>query len=98
MGGQRVTRAELCSRVHDEMGLSRADCSELVESMLDEICAALERGENVKLSNFGSFLLRDKNLRMGRNPRTGVSVEIAPRRVLTFRPSQHMRDRVAGLP
>lgn len=91
-----VTRADLCAEVQRAIGLSRADCGRLVEHMFDEITGALERGENVKLSSFGSFVLRDKGLRFGRNPKTGEEVPIAPRRVLTFRPSQELRERVAG--
>lgn len=95
-GAGRVTRAELTECVHKAIGLSRAECSHLVEAVLDEICAALERGENVKLSGFGTFLLRDKGLRRGRNPRTGDPVDITPRRVLTFRACQQLRERIAA--
>lgn len=91
----RVTRAELTTRVHEAVGLSRAESARLVEQVLEAICGALADGENVKLSGFGTFLLRDKGKRQGRNPRTGNPVEIAPRRVLSFRPSQQLRDRIA---
>lgn len=94
-GSGRVTRAELCEKLHETMGLSRAECSRLVELVLAEICDALSRGENVKLSAFGTFLLRDKALRQGRNPRTGDAVPIRPRRVLSFRASQELRARIA---
>ena len=68
----------------------------MVESIIAHICDALEDGENVKISGFGTFLLRDKGERIGRNPKTGVEVPITPRRVLTFRASQMLKDRVAG--
>jgi integration host factor subunit alpha len=67
----------------------------MVERLLHHMCAALATGENVKISGFGSFILRDKGERIGRNPKTGVEVPIAPRRVMTFRASQTMRDRIA---
>lgn len=92
-----LTRADLAESVNRHIGLSRAEASAIVESILDHMTAALERGENVKISSFGTFVLRDKNQRMGRNPKTGVEVPIDPRRVLTFRASQSMRDRVSGV-
>ncbi|MDX3901665.1 MAG: integration host factor subunit alpha [Sphingobium sp.] len=92
-----LTRADLAESVNRHIGLSRAEASAIVESILDHMTAALERGENVKISSFGTFVLRDKNQRMGRNPKTGVEVPIDPRRVLTFRASQSMRDRVSGI-
>ena len=91
-----LTRADLADVVHRRIGLSRAESSHFVERTLHHVCAALSTGENVKLSGFGSFLLRDKGERVGRNPKTGVEVPIAPRRVLTFRPSQIMRDGISG--
>ncbi|MHB9880442.1 integration host factor subunit alpha [Pacificimonas sp. ICDLI1SI03] len=91
-----LTRAELGDDVHDQIGLSRSESVQLVETVLDSVSSALVRGENVKISSFGSFVLRDKNRRMGRNPKTGEEVPIEPRRVLTFRPSQIMRDRING--
>ena len=91
-----LTRAELGDAVHDQIGLSRSESVQLVETVLDKVSDALVRGENVKLSSFGSFILRDKNRRMGRNPKTGEEVPIEPRRVLTFRPSQIMRDQING--
>ncbi|WP_076068972.1 integration host factor subunit alpha [Sphingomonas montana] len=90
-----LTRADLSDRVHGEIGLARADASRIVETLLSELCGSLARGENVKVSGFGSFVLRDKGERIGRNPKTGVEVAIAPRRVLTFRASQITRDRIA---
>lgn len=91
-----LTRADLADAVHREVGLSRADSARLVEQTLRHMCEALADGENVKISGFGSFILRDKNERIGRNPKTGVEVPIAPRRVLTFRASQMLRDRIVG--
>lgn len=89
-----LTRAELGEAVHNAIGLSRAESSQLVETVLDKISDALVAGENVKISSFGSFILRDKNRRVGRNPKTGEEVPIEPRRVLTFRPSQILRERI----
>ncbi|EMD82417.1 integration host factor subunit alpha [Pacificimonas flava] len=89
-----LTRAELGDQVHEEVGLSRSESVQLVETVLGAVGDALVRGENVKISSFGSFVLRDKNRRMGRNPKTGEEVPIEPRRVMTFRPSQIMRDRI----
>lgn len=91
-----LTRADLADVVHRRIGLSRAESSAFVERTLHHVCAALSNGENVKLSGFGSFLLRDKGERIGRNPKTGVEVQIAPRRVLTFRASQIMRNGISG--
>ena len=90
-----LTRADLAESLHREVGLSRADASRLVEQILHHMCESLAKGENVKISGFGSFILRDKGERIGRNPKTGVEVPIAPRRVLTFRASQIMRERIA---
>lgn len=91
-----ITRADLSEAVYQEVGLSRNESAQLVEEVLEEVSNALVNGQNVKLSSFGSFLLRDKNGRVGRNPKTGEEVPIDPRRVLVFRPSQMMRDRVNG--
>jgi len=89
-----VTRADLAEAVYREIGLSRSESSELVESVIDHISAALLRGEQVKLAGFGTFSLRDKKERMGRNPKTGKEVPITSRRVLVFKPSQILRERV----
>ena len=89
-----LTRADRSEALHREVGLSRADSAQMVEQILEHMCAALSEGQNVKISGFGSFILRDKGERIGRNPKTGVEVPIAPRRVLTFRASQMMRDRI----
>ena len=91
-----LTRADLAEKIHRQVGLSRADSGKIVEQILTDMCTALSRGENVKISGFGTFVLRDKGERVGRNPKTGVEVPIAPRRVLTFRASQMMRDRIVG--
>jgi len=89
-----LTRADLAELLHQDIGLSRAACGDLVEAILAKMCHALSEGENVKISGFGTFVLRDKNQRVGRNPKTGVEVPIAPRRVMTFRASQSMRDSI----
>ncbi len=91
-----LTRADLAEALHHQVGLSRADSSGVVEQILSHLCEALSKGENVKISGFGTFVLRDKGERVGRNPKTGIEVPITPRRVLTFRPSQSLRDRVSG--
>jgi integration host factor subunit alpha len=90
-----LTRADLADVVHRKLGLSRAESASFVERVLHHMCHALSEGANVKISGFGSFILRDKGQRVGRNPKTGVEVPIAPRRVMTFRASQIMRDRIA---
>jgi integration host factor subunit alpha len=89
-----LTRADLAEALHRQIGLSRADSGKIVEQILHDMCTALSNGENVKISGFGTFVLRDKGERIGRNPKTGIEVPIAPRRVLTFRASQMMRDRI----
>ena len=90
-----LTRADLADRVHAEIGLSRAESSNLVEQVLASMCEAMANGQNVKISGFGSFILRDKRERVGRNPKTGIEVPITPRRVMTFRASQKLKDRIA---
>jgi len=89
-----VTRADLAEALYLEIGLSRTDSSQLVESLIDHVSKALEKGEHVKLAGFGTFSLRDKKERMGRNPKTGQEVPITKRRVLVFKPSQVLRERV----
>ena len=89
-----LTRADLAESLHRQIGLSRAESASIVENVLGHMCEALARGQNVKISGFGSFVLRDKGQRIGRNPKTGVEVPIAPRRVLTFRASQMLRDKI----
>jgi integration host factor subunit alpha len=94
MSGHTVTRAELGDAVYRAVGLSRNESADLVEIVLDEICDALVRGEQVKLSSFGSLSVRSKAQRIGRNPKTGVEVPILPRRVLVFRASHVLKDRI----
>lgn len=96
MSSSTLTRADLTEAIYEEVGLSRNESADLVESVLEEVASCLVRGENVKVSSFGSFLVRQKNGRMGRNPKTGEEVPIDPRRVLVFRPSQVMKDRING--
>ncbi len=85
---------DLAEAVFQEVGLSRNESAELVESVLQHVSDALARGETVKISSFGTFSVRTKSARMGRNPKTGEEVPISPRRVLTFRPSHLMKERV----
>ncbi len=94
MTGETVTRAQLSEAVYQEVGLSRNESSDLVELVLSELAGALVRGEMVKLSSFGSFSVRQKGQRTGRNPKTGEEVPIRPRRVLVFRPSHVLKDRI----
>lgn len=94
MSGKTLTRSDLSEAVYREIGLSRNESSELVETILDRIADALVSGDNVKISSFGTFALRDKGARIGRNPKTGEEVPIDPRRVLVFRPSHIMKERV----
>ena len=94
MPGNTVTRAQLSEAVYKEVGLSRNESASLVESVLREIGITLARGENVKISSFGSFYVRSKRERIGRNPKTGQEVPILPRRVLVFRPSHVLKARV----
>ena len=96
MTGKTLTRADLADAIHRDIGVSRQESAQLVEAVLDMISDTLVKGETVKLSSFGSFQLRDKNGRVGRNPKTGEEVPITPRRVLSFRPSHLMKDRVAA--
>lgn len=91
MSEKTLTRADITEAVYEEVGLSRHESAELVEVIMAEIANALVAGNNVKISSFGSFMLRDKAGRVGRNPKTGEEVPIAPRRVLTFRPSQVLK-------
>ena len=94
MLARTVTRADLSEAVYQEVGLSRNESAELVESVLNEISDALVRGEMVKLSSFGSFAVRQKGQRVGRNPKTGEEVPIFPRRVLVFRASHVLKNRI----
>ena len=89
-----VTRAHLAEIIHTEVGLSRNECADLLESVLHRMSTTLQVGESVKISGFGTFSVRQKGRRIGRNPKTGEEVPILPRRVLVFRPSQVLRAHV----
>ena len=98
MGGKTLTRADLAETVVQKVGLPRNESQELVELIIKALSESLATGEAVKLSSFGSFNIRQKGQRIGRNPKTGKEVPITPRRVLVFRPSNIMKDRInAGL-
>jgi integration host factor subunit alpha len=96
MAGRTVTRADLSEAVYQKLGLSRTESAALVERVLEEICAGLAKGDTVKLSSFGSFLVREKGQRIGRNPKTGVEVPIEPRRVMVFKPSNVLKAHING--
>lgn len=96
MAGRTVTRAQLAEAIYQEVGLSRSESAALVDSILEEVCRSLAEEGIVKISSFGTFLVRDKGPRVGRNPKTGQEVPIEPRRVLVFRPSQGLRERLGG--
>jgi integration host factor subunit alpha len=97
MSGNTVTRADLCEAVYQKVGLSRTESAQLVERVLQEITECLEKGETVKLSSFGSFMVRAKGERIGRNPKTGEEVPISPRRVMVFKPSNILKARINGM-
>ena len=94
MAGVTITRAQLGEAVYQEVGLSRNESAELLEAVLSQVSDALVRGETVKISSFGTFSVRQKGQRIGRNPKTGEEVPILPRKVLVFRPSQVLKTRV----
>ncbi len=94
MAAETLTRARLTDEVYRQVGLSRNESAELVESVINEISGALARGEMVKISSFGSFAVRQKGRRIGRNPKTGQEVPISPRRVLVFRASHTLKDQI----
>ena len=94
MSGGALTKAEMAERLFDEMGLNKREAKELVEQFFEEIRQSLEGKEQVKLSGFGNFDLRDKRRRPGRNPKTGEEIPIQARRVVTFRPGQKLKSRV----
>jgi len=94
MPRRTITRADLTEAVYEEVGLSRNESAELVEMVLGEISDALAGGETVKIASFGTFMVRQKGLRRGRNPKTGEEVPILPRRVLSFRASHILKDHV----
>lgn len=91
-----ITRADLSEAVYQRVGLSRTESAELVEMVLGEIADTVVSGETVKLSSFGSFVVRSKGERVGRNPKTGVEVPITPRRVMVFKPSNILKSRING--
>ncbi len=91
-----MTKAEIANIIHERVGLSKIESAQIVDSVLDTIRKALARGEDVKLSSFGNFVLRDKNERRGRNPKTGEEIMITPRRVVTFKASQLLKQRLTG--
>ncbi|MEM1376234.1 MAG: integration host factor subunit alpha [Pseudomonadota bacterium] len=94
MGDKTITRSDLAEAVYRKVGLSRTESAALVEMIIDEICDAIARGEIVKLSSFATFQIRDKTERIGRNPKTGVEVPISSRRVVTFKASNVLKQRV----
>jgi integration host factor subunit alpha len=96
MAGKTITRVDLYAAVYDKVGASRSESLALVESVLKEITDTLAKGETVKLASFGSFIVRKKGQRLGRNPKTGVEVPISPRRVLVFKPSAILKQQVNG--
>jgi integration host factor subunit alpha len=97
MEKKTLTRADLSESLHRNIGLSRTESADMVNSVLDLVSDALVDGQSVKLSSFGTFMVRSKRERMGRNPKTGEEVPITPRRVLVFRPSQVMKNVINGL-
>jgi integration host factor subunit alpha len=94
MTGDTITRAQLSEAVYEEVGLSRNESSDLVEAILEEMVSSLTDGETVKISSFGSFSIRQKSQRMGRNPKTGEEVPILPRKVIIFKPSHVLKNRI----
>lgn len=96
MDSATITRADLAESVYEQVGLSRNESADLVEAVLDEISQTLITGEAVKLSSFGSFSIREKGERVGRNPKTGIEVPIKPRKVLVFRASHVLKNRING--
>ena len=90
-----VTKMELANLLFDELGLNKREAKEFVELFFEEIRSALENGDNVKFSGFGSFSVRDKPQRPGRNPKTGEEIPVSARRVVTYKASQKIKDRVA---
>lgn len=89
-----ITRADVAETIYEEVGLSRKDSNDILDMILDEMVQELSKGNDVKLSSFGTFSLRDKKARAGRNPKTGVDAVISPRRVISFKPSQTMRKTI----
>ena len=98
MGGKTVTRVDLCEAIYQRLNLSRTESAQLLEQVLHQIGECIVHGEVVKFSSFGSFIVRSKRQRVGRNPKTGQSAIISPRRVLVFKPSNVLKQRVSGTP
>jgi integration host factor subunit alpha len=96
MTGKNVTRADLCAAIYEKVRVSRSESLTFVDSVLDEIVSTLVKGEQVKLASFGSFIVRKKRQRIGRNPRTGVEATISPRRVVVFKPSAILKQQING--
>ncbi|MBO5443127.1 MAG: integration host factor subunit alpha [Alphaproteobacteria bacterium] len=94
MDMKTITRADVAETIYEEIGLSRKDSNDILDMILDEIVQELSKGNDVKLSSFGTFSLKDKKARAGRNPKTGVDAVISPRRVISFKPSQTMRKTI----
>jgi integration host factor subunit alpha len=94
MENRTITRADLAEAVYEQVGLSRNESADLVETVLNEVAGALIKGDNVKISSFGSFSVRQKGERIGRNPKTGIEVPILPRKVLVFRASHVLKERI----
>ena len=94
MNNKTITRAQLSEAIYQEVGLSRIECADLLEAILSEMSSTLSQGESVKISSFGSFSVRQKGQRIGRNPKTGEEVPILPRKVLVFRPSQVLKTKI----
>jgi integration host factor subunit alpha len=94
MSGKTVTRADLCEAVYQKVGLSRTESADLVEMFIEVVSNRVVAGEAVKLSSFGSFIVRSKGQRIGRNPKTGEEVPISPRRVLVFKPSNVLKQKI----
>ena len=94
MTGGTITRADLTDAIYRSLGISRNESSLFVERILEEIAASLEAGDSVKISSFGTFTVREKKMRMGRNPKTGEEVPITPRRVISFRASNVLKDQI----
>lgn len=92
-----ITRNDVADQIFAEIGLSRKDSAEILDAVVDEIRNSLKKGEEVKLSSFGTFSLRNKKSRIGRNPKTGVAAEITPRRVISFKPSQLLRKKINNM-
>ncbi|MBI1341069.1 integration host factor subunit alpha [bacterium] len=94
MADKTLTRADIVERLHEVTNLPRQECQMILEDVLETVCAELERDQDVKLAKFGNFVVRKKNQRIGRNPKTGEEASISARRVVTFKPSPVLRNRI----